>query len=353
MSGWMTIRVTLTGGGGRDLAQPPTRVMLAHVEHGLDELADAVNVAFGRWDLGPLHTFRFDGRRYMLAEGEPLEEGWEPSEETGLGDLDLAAGDRFAYVFDLDEEWRHDCIVEDVDVDPDEWYGEEPDVPVPVWGWGMIPDQHWRLTDEDSEELDDPVDIVEPPELDSWTAPEEEAWGIVEAALGPAEQPEDSRAVTSAVDRLRAERDDEAIGILWSIAGEPDAALGDADLWIALASGVVTPRRPPRLEPDRDAAWAALEPADWAGAVIELARAGEGAPADPEALFDHIRTCPEVEDEELTEEDERVVMKGLAVVAELLTTLGAIDEDGRLTRLGVWGLPLALRSAWAEPLPRS
>lgn len=352
MSGWMTIRVTVTSGGGHELGQPPARIMLVHLEHGLDELAEAVNLAFARWDTAHAHSFEFPERRYMQAGVEPAEDGWEPSDEAGIGDLDLQAGDTFVYTFDFGENWRHECVVEDLDVDPEELYGMEPEVPVPVWGWGMIPDQYWRVTDEDPAELDDdPLD--EAADLESWTAPEEEAWDIVAATLQPSEKAPDAAGLAASVKRLRYRRDDGAVALLWSIAGEPDPATEDEQLWLALAGAVVTPQRTPQIDPDRNAAWGALEPADWAAAVIELVRAGVGSPADPEALLRHIRACPEVEDEqELSEEDEQVLLDGLGVVTELLAILGAIDEAQRLTRLGLWGLPLALRTAWlGEPVP--
>lgn len=39
---------------------------------------------------------------------------------------------------------------------------------------------------------------------------------------------------------------------------------------------------------------------------------------------------------------------GSVMVTELWRLLGAVDGDERLTRLGWWGLPEALRRAWAD-----
>ena len=60
------------------------------------------------------------------------------------------AGHTFEYVFDLDDEWRHDCTILREDVDPRGEFGEIPKDIIAVWGWGSIPDQHGR-TSPDSE----------------------------------------------------------------------------------------------------------------------------------------------------------------------------------------------------------
>ena len=62
---------------------------------------------------------------------------------------ELKLGDKFAYVFDLGDHWRHRCAVSDDKVDPLEVYGIRPERPVPTWGWGWIPDQYGRETLED------------------------------------------------------------------------------------------------------------------------------------------------------------------------------------------------------------
>jgi hypothetical protein len=50
-------------------------------------------------------------------------------------------------VFDLGDDWRHHCEVTALDGDPVEEYGELPEVPVPTWGWGWIPDQYGRVSE--------------------------------------------------------------------------------------------------------------------------------------------------------------------------------------------------------------
>ncbi len=70
---------------------------------------------------------------------------------TRLGELGLTRGSTFEYVFDLGDSWRHRCEVRALDVDPVEEYGEPPEVPVPTWGWGWIPDQYGRESEIEDE----------------------------------------------------------------------------------------------------------------------------------------------------------------------------------------------------------
>jgi hypothetical protein len=61
-----------------------------------------------------------------------------------LGALELTSGQRFEYVFDLGDDWTQVLEVLGVDADPEEEYGIVPEVPVPIEGWGCIPDQYGR-----------------------------------------------------------------------------------------------------------------------------------------------------------------------------------------------------------------
>lgn len=119
--------------------------MVASPTHTLAELAEAIDLAFARWDHSHLHAFEFDdGKRYMLGGSE-----FEPEviNSTGvtLNALGLRVGTLFDYVFDIGDDWRHRCEVQSTDVDPEEEYGAPPDQPVPIWGWGWIPDQYSRV----------------------------------------------------------------------------------------------------------------------------------------------------------------------------------------------------------------
>jgi hypothetical protein len=121
--------------------------MLVSPDHTLAEFAEAVDVAFARWDHSHLHLFDFgDGGSFMLG-GDEENEDVRDSCTTQLRSLKLQPGNSFTYIYDLGDEWRHDCEVEASNVDPEEAAGAVPDKPVPFWGWGTIPDQYGRLTD--------------------------------------------------------------------------------------------------------------------------------------------------------------------------------------------------------------
>lgn len=66
---------------------------------------------------------------------------------------EVRPGDEFGFTFDLGDGWRHRCQVLADKVDPREEYGPGslPRQPVPIWGWGSIPDQYGR---DSADELD-------------------------------------------------------------------------------------------------------------------------------------------------------------------------------------------------------
>jgi hypothetical protein len=85
--------------------------MIVGPRHTFADLAAAVDQAFARWDLSHLHLFRLpDGR--LLGEASPE---WDQDvlDETSLTVAStVGVGDHFDYVFDLGDDWRHDCEVE-------------------------------------------------------------------------------------------------------------------------------------------------------------------------------------------------------------------------------------------------
>lgn len=377
----MTIRVVLSSGRGAPLDPPPGRVFLAHADHSFSELAEAIDTAFGRWDLEPVHDFDVEGRRLVLGGGpEDVEDGPEPedSEDVTLGEVGLRLGGRFTYVFDPVHRWLHDCTVVGVDIDPFDLFGEEPEAPVAVIGWGVLPDQYgrlWETDDPDGEplEIDDEViddagdPLLEDDELDtesddwtedgateltSWSDAEAETLEIVAEALGDFDREVPQAELQQAVERAREGQRDGTppYALLWTAAGfdEDEPPAEDEELWLELAAAVVAPRTRVDMEADRAAAWSALEPADWAGAVIELVRAGVGSVATPDILLDLVAACPEVDNDDLTEEDEEVLLAGFETVVTLWQALGILDEEARLTALGYWGLPEVLQVAWSE-----
>jgi hypothetical protein len=148
MPGWMTIRVELVSGRGVDFDAPPCRIFLVGPDHTFGELADAINLHFARWDLSHLHAFR-------LADGIEIGFPDPDSPETldqkriKLGSA-LGKGDAFEFVFDFGDDWTHRCLVAEVGLDPDELYGATPTLPVPIWGWGSMPDQYGRRWENDT-----------------------------------------------------------------------------------------------------------------------------------------------------------------------------------------------------------
>lgn len=143
---WLAIRVELVSGRGVEFHPPPGRVMLVGPRHTFGQLADEINAAFARWDRAHLHEFRLrDGRRIGYVDDE------DPHviDQAAVLVADaMRENDEFSFVFDLGDDWTHRCRVLAVDLDPREEYGQIPRRPVPIWGWGLIPDQYGREDDE-------------------------------------------------------------------------------------------------------------------------------------------------------------------------------------------------------------
>jgi hypothetical protein len=147
---WLQIRVELLGGRGVDLKPPPGRVLIVGPSHTFEQLADAINQAFARWDLSHLHEFELsDGRRIGFPSDEFTPElAWEDHAKLKVC-REVKAGEEFTFTFDLGDDWRHRCTVEPEKADPREEYGPLPDRPVAIWGWGSIPDQYGRTAFEE------------------------------------------------------------------------------------------------------------------------------------------------------------------------------------------------------------
>jgi hypothetical protein len=184
----------------------------------------------------------------------------------------------------------------------------------------------------------------------------------------------------------------------------------EAELWLTLAASVASPQGDPLSEEDREFArameWAededltfgdepeepgadgepdelsaaiaavvALDHFDWLAVMSALVSGGPGTPASAADLARYIRDFDpdevigvdkviaaddavaiaeaelggaepyEYDDEEFDE----LSVEGLFLhVTAMWSVLGAIDSDDRLTSLGWWGLPEAMRRAWAE-----
>jgi hypothetical protein len=88
-----------------------------------------------------------DGRRVGFAGVDPGEHGWLDHDVLKVA-RELKSGDEFRYTFDLGGDWRHRCEVLAEKFDSrEEWGpGPLPRRPVPIWGWGWMPDQYGRVT---------------------------------------------------------------------------------------------------------------------------------------------------------------------------------------------------------------
>ena len=79
---WLSIRVDLVEGRGATWWPRPGRVLAAAKSHTFAELADAIDVAFARWDTNHLHEFALaDGSRLSVPDPDWDEPDWdEPGE---------------------------------------------------------------------------------------------------------------------------------------------------------------------------------------------------------------------------------------------------------------------------------
>lgn len=188
----------------------------------------------------------------------------------------------------------------------------------------------------------------------AWDEADAEALELLDEALTDiGERPRPPDELHAAAERLRAESTstDPRHSLLARCGGLRPHALpvDDTELWLRLAAGVVAPvdEPPSSYQPEELSGWYTLMHADWLCAVGELARHGVGAPAGPDDLAGYVATS-DLADGEIDPDDESVLADGFLVVTDLWRLLGAVDRDERLTRLGWWGLPEALRRAWAD-----
>jgi hypothetical protein len=241
--------------------------------------------------------------------------------------------------------------------------------------------------------------------LAEWAAADADALGALQAVLNEVgDRPLPAGELSEACRSARAAITGRGLtGRLLSACGGADERGlpgHDAELWLTLAAGVVSPAgealdlpeaadgkrgdagqpaTPAGSEPAEDgfdderldevsramAALCALEHVDWLAAVSALARGGPGTPASAADLARYVREYCEGDEpgatvaravdvlDELSEFDDDDDFDELAIaelftyVASLWNALGATDTAERLTPLGWWGLPEALRKVWA------
>lgn len=140
---------------------------------------------------------------------------------------------------------------------------------------------------------------------------------------------------------------------------EAELPQDDAELWLQLAAGIVSPVDELRGSEDSDAdlgtedlssdeealvALCALDHYDWLAVSTALARGGPGTPASADDLA---RFVSEYDPDDVDDQADAAAGMFLHVVG-LWQILGAVDDNDALTQLGWWGIPAAVQRAW-EP----
>ncbi len=145
---WRAITVELVEGRGETFWPRPGRVFAAGPGHTFASLGSAIDTALGRWDHSHLHEFRLlDDTKIGMPDPDWDGDDILDSAKTKLGLL--VAGQQFLYVFDFGDGWHHLCTVDDRKIDPLDELGFRPDAPLPMFGWGDLPDQYGRRSAND------------------------------------------------------------------------------------------------------------------------------------------------------------------------------------------------------------
>jgi hypothetical protein len=91
------------------------------------------------------------------------------------------------------------------------------------------------------------------------------------------------------------------------------------------------------------------------GVVVRVALDVSAVPINPAGAGRYILELarglaprPEIDLEETDPDSAAILEAGLETVVTMWEALGAVDSERRLTVLGLWGLPAALRVAWTE-----
>ena len=145
----------LGGGSAGDLWPRPGRLFAVASAHTFHAFAEAIDDAFARWDRSHLHEFTLPTLDKTVTEfrySDDIDPARELDADTvTLGEV-LDLGEEFGYTFDLGDNWRHRCVVDPAEIDPEKVLGVAPSRPLPYWGWGVISDPYGRLFDGDDGE---------------------------------------------------------------------------------------------------------------------------------------------------------------------------------------------------------
>jgi hypothetical protein len=152
---WLRIQVDLLGGGGIDCDPTPGCVFIVGPAQTFEQFAHAINAAFARWDLSHMHQFELaDGRLIGYPDDSYASDILWLDHARLKVTREVKPGDEFEFVFDLGDNWQHRCTVDPTKVDPLEEYGIVPPGPVPIFGWGWIPDQYGRESEHGDRDPD-------------------------------------------------------------------------------------------------------------------------------------------------------------------------------------------------------
>ena len=116
------------------------RIFIVGPSHSFEQFAEAIDVAFARWDFSHLHSLELaDGRVIGYPDDSFAPELiWLDHAKLKVA-REVNPGEQFEYVFDLGDNWRRRCTVLVKKADPVEEYGPIPDRPAPIWGRDRSP----------------------------------------------------------------------------------------------------------------------------------------------------------------------------------------------------------------------
>ncbi|MCL2584984.1 MAG: hypothetical protein FWE35_21290 [Streptosporangiales bacterium] len=227
--------------------------------------------------------------------------------------------------------------------------------------------------------------------LADWEAAEADALTGLRSVLDAAgERPLPKADLETAAAKLRADvaRPGWPGQMLVSFSGRHSGTLpgDDGELWLALAASVASPQGDPLSDADREYArameWAEDEPEpgdedepgetaaalaavcaldhdDWLAVITALVNGGPGTAASAADLARYVRDydpspspagfdADDADADAADDDFDELSIEGLFLhVTAMWSVLGAIDDDDRLTALGWWGLPEAMRQAWS------
>lgn len=134
---------------------------------------------------------------------------------------------------------------------------------------------------------------------------------------------------------------------LFEIAGMTVVDELDLRAFVRLAGAYLAPVD---LSPHSDAEFAALvelEPADWTGVVLGMARAAAGTEIDGDTLVTFVNRAPEITTTIPKRDAPRIAWTFEKTLFAWETT-GVLDEHGCVTEVAKWILPRAAQALWAD-----